>query len=587
MTVGYGSQRLGIRFPPVGVCLIRMVGGGVQVLIVLISAFYTYRYAIDAYPELQVALREGVSSNSTVILALTTLVHMLLVVIFLLAGLRSGLQTAFIDGLLRLLLPRVWANIPDQYVDPETRLNNGIIGVGQAFRERVIKTYESYPNNQVVKWLGYTTMFLPPSTREVVEKLGASIQRQVGRLFVGILLLAGFFGLNSTLARASLPVDLQSVLALGNPTLIVAPIVGYILLQIIVGVLEVIPIFMLVPRTQPNTVAHEGTEVYRGFGHPEQVLSRLPELEIPLRWQEFINRVDRFPVLEQASSSVGDAGTFSSGAFIESQPQPIPTPGRMAGYYLTLVGWFFYLLGFASMLLLVYIPKLSGGSLATLVFLGLLALFAITGAMSGSFLIKQGEKLILVYRFRSTAIWMDLSGNLYRSDVRLGKGFVDSIESSNVMVRSDFTTRFWAAEMISEGPIRIAGNDVDWRRDLLALNQTDEAAYWLQYFRTGLQKLRSEGVRPAGVDLLSDEAQNLVQANIGMAAMRAGAMAKAQLQAADDAQQARLQPGAAQPSLPAFPAPVEESQPTRVCPSCGKVVRAQAKFCQGCGRSMV
>jgi membrane protease subunit (stomatin/prohibitin family) len=121
----------------------------------------------------------------------------------------------------------------------------------------------------------------------------------------------------------------------------------------------------------------------------------------------------------------------------------------------------------------------------------------------------------------------------------------------------------------------------------LALNQTDEAATWLGHFRSGLHKLRTEGVRPMGVDLVSDEAQNIVQANIGVAAMRAGAMEKAQLQAAQEAQQARLEPGAAPAAIPAFPAAVSESQPTRLCPYCGQAVRPQAKFCSSCGHSLV
>ena len=570
MAMSYSSQRLGLRLVPVGVCLIWIAGGIVQLLIVAAGAFFTYQHAREAYELLSPALRQGMSNGQDGIMVLSAFVHLAIVIPVLIAGLGGGLKLVA-QGLAKLLIPQMPANIPYDY-DNAAEVKNG-------FSKRFLNLYNQQAPNSIAKWLGYTTLFLPPSAYMVVDRLGKSVQKRIGALVGGGILLALVFGFIALVERrqGALPAALDQALTLDNTSQLILPVVAMLVLHVILGVVESIAVMILVPRRQPNTVAHEGTEVYRGFGHPEQVLARLPELEIPLRWEGFLNRTRIDHVAEQASAAVGDVGTFSAGVMVEQQPQPIPTPGRTAGYILYLAGWLFSLLGYVAILLVIYLPQLELDRLSTPIFIILMGILALVSGQGGGFLRSLGQTLLMAYHFRSTAIYFELIGNLFRSDVRMGKGMLDSIESSNVAVRSDFTARFWAAEMISEAPTLLSP------RSLLALNQTDEAANWLQHFRSGLHKLRTEGVRPMGVDLVSDEAQNIVQANIGVAAMRAGAMEKAQLQAAQEAQRARLAPGAAQPGIPAS---LPGAQPTRTCPYCGNPVRAQAKFCASCGHNL-
>jgi hypothetical protein len=573
MAIAYSSQRLGLRLVPVGVCLIWIGGGILQLLIVAGGALLTYTYIRQVYDILSPAVRQGMPDERVAMMFFSAFVHLVIVVPVLLAGLGGGLKLV-LQGLGKLLIPQMPANIPYDY-EKMDEVKNG-------FSKRSLNLYSQQAPNSIAKWLGYTTLFLPPSAYGVVDRLGHSVQSRAGKLIGGGVLLAMVLGFVALMggAQGSLPAAIRPLLDVPNKIQLILPILVMMGLHIVLAIVESSAVMILVPRLQPNTVAHEATEVYRGFGHPEQLLARLPELEIPLRWQEFLNRTRIDHVAEQASAAVGDVGTFSAGVMVEQQPQPIPTPGRTAGYLLYLAGWSFSLLSYVAILLVIYMPQLALDRLSTPIFIVLLGFLALAAGRGGGFLRTQGQALLMAYHFRSTAIYFELIGNIFRSDVRMGKGMLDSIESSNVAVRSDFTVRFWAAEMISEAPTLLSP------RSLLALNQTDEAAYWLQYFRSGLHKLRSEGVRPMGVDLVSDEAQNIVQANVGVAALRAGAMEKAQLQAAQEVQQGQLKPGAAQPGMPLFPVPVADSQPNRICPVCGQPVRAQARFCQGCGHSL-
>lgn len=110
--------------------------------------------------------------------------------------------------------------------------------------------------------------------------------------------------------------------------------------------------------------------------------------------------------------------------------------------------------------------------------------------------------------------------------MKVGKSIADSIELSSVVVRSDFTTHFFSAELISEA------SQLDAERDLLAMDKTQEALEWIGFFREGIKILREEGVKPVGVDLSSDEVREIAQANIGISAHRSGAIDRAQLEAA-------------------------------------------------------
>ena len=142
---------------------------------------------------------------------------------------------------------------------------------------------------------------------------------------------------------------------------------------------------------------------------------------------------------------------------------------------------------------------------------------------------------------------------------------VDSIQSSNVAVRSDFTVRFWAAELISEA------SRLDAPRDLLALNPTPESNQWIQFFKDAISKLRDERVRPVGVEIQSQEAQEIVQANVAIAGMRVGAEQQAVAQVAAGN-------GTPPPVLPS--ASTVES---KFCGTCGAPLVPGSRFCHSCG----
>jgi len=202
---------------------------------------------------------------------------------------------------------------------------------------------------------------------------------------------------------------------------------------------------------------------------------------------------------------------------------------------------------------------------------------------SGKFL-NRADALFEILTFKSQAILIDLEGNLFRSDIRIGKAMVDSIESSNVAIRSDFTARFWSAELISEV------KTIDSKRDLLALRINKECENWMDFFKREILKLRDEGIKPLGVDFRTSEVDNMVKANVAISSMRSGEENHLLSHPQSPISQASKPKENTNTQLHrSEQIPSQSStQPDNIgdykeCPRCAEMVRAKAAVCRFCG----
>ncbi len=524
----YGSQRLNIRRPPAPFAAMTAAGGFLLLLLVIISVIINLRSLSIAVDNLA-----NTQTMFIVFLAIVTLV------LFIISLTRIGV------GLREWIAPMMAANIPREYGNK--------MDVYSAFVNRVISTYQFNAQGGVRTLYGPNTLFMSPVEREVVRKASSGISGHIVGLVFGVLFLI-------------------AAIILGNQTgdkTVILPFVLYLVLMIGLIFMDYASGFAVVPRQQPNTVCAEGVEYYQGFGHPSQLIARLPDLALPLRWQGFINRSDR-ELHEEASATVGNVGQFKGYAFVEQQPQPISSGSQVGGYLLAGAGWLLTLIG-AALFLLFLVPSTfwTGATVTTSyipVYIFAMFMLATACTSNGNRLMNSAKVLFKSARFRSTAIFMDIVGTLSRAEVRVGKSLQDAVEASAVAVRSDFTTRFYAAELISESPT------LDGPRSLLALNHTSEAEHWIGFFREQISKLREERVRPVGVDLQSGEAQEILQANVALSGARAGAMHSAEMAAGQQAVQGYL--GSSGGAI---------GQASKACPYCAEQIPAQAKFCRFCG----
>ena len=548
MNEGYSSKRLEVRRPPIFVTLAQIVAGGLTILFCVMAVFSILNQ-----------FRRLLRFSGDYELTYTTLIALVAMGVILIYGIQ-GLKFV-ISGISEWISPLRPAKVPEDYRD--------YYEVAHGFRQRTLNIYGDDETLKKFRWIfGYNTRFISPARKAIFNDLGKSLGGRISGIILLVIIVVVFFFMRDQLGISG-----------SSSSRWLMPILLMVAVQLAAGAVELVVGFMMVPRGQPSTTAQESTEHYRGFGHPSQIFARLPDLAIPLRWEGFLNRV--YKGADQISSPVvGDVGNFSGFLIIERQPKAEEQAGPLSGYILLAVGWAFYTIG-AAIQLFAVIPGAMDGMvtipLAGLFFLGLMI------SSNGSRFVRRTRSLFEIVRFRSQAILIELEGNLFRSDIRVGKSMVDSIETSNVAVRSDFTARFWTAELVSE-----AGR-LDLPRELLALEPTGDSQQWMQFFRTEINKLREEGVKPLGVDLGSAEVQQVVQANVGVSAMRAGAIETAELHGAPRVEElgAGTQPtpavnndpfgGMTGPTQPYNPADYKE------CPRCAEMVRVRAKVCRFCG----
>lgn len=583
----YGSQRLKVRRPPIIVNGARVVGGLLILLLVFLSIPYNYNFLVDLFDRLVSTLEHASSSIDEITGAAYIAAMVAFACFFLPAIIRaaiSGLKFVF-GGLSEIVRPWMPANVPVKFRDYQE--------VARGFKDRALTIYKSL-DAFTSGILGKNTMFLSPVQREVVEDNAKRLKRRLlwFLISVGVLALVLWFvnwlttGSAGNLLQETDARTFNLLIAEGARKTLRTPFLWLVVLQVVLGAVEFVSSTMLVPHGQPSTVADEGSEYYRGFGHPTQLFNRLPDLGTSLTWQGFPNRAYS-SWDERALASVGDTGTFQGYLIIEQQPQPIGTPSVAAGYLLLGAGWLLTLAGYGIFLFQLLPEPIRRWGTTTAdpflyapIFVLAMGATAWIATRSGTYFNRQARKLFEATRFRSPAILIECAGNLSRADVRVGKSMADSIESSSIVVRSDFTARFWAAELISEAA------RLDEPRELLALNATPESQKWVDLFEREIYKLRAEGVQPLKVELATEEVSQIVDANVAISAGREAATKRAQLQSASEESAPPAFPGQAQAQLESGEPP-DPSVPIpdgwKECPDCAEIVRARARKCRFCG----
>ena len=84
----------------------------------------------------------------------------------------------------------------------------------------------------------------------------------------------------------------------------------------------------------------------------------------------------------------------------------------------------------------------------------------------GPLLVQTARLMAGVYHYRSTVVYVEIVGSFTRSEVNVGKARSDSVESRNLVVRSNLVLRYFVAEVASESV------DVNAARHLIALEST-------------------------------------------------------------------------------------------------------------------
>jgi hypothetical protein len=182
-----------------------------------------------------------------------------------------------------------------------------------------------------------------------------------------------------------------------------------------------------------------------------------------------------------------------------------------------------------------------------------LAVLLVAGV--GPLLVQTARLMTGVYHYRSTVVYVEIGGSFTRSEVNVGKARTDSIESRNLVVRSNLVLRYFVAEVASESL------DLNATRRLIALDSTASTDAMLPTLQAVLRDQLEAGVAPVSIDLGATGTQRGVACNVARLLASASALAAPPVEVpaiaptiSDDAPDAPISPPEPPPTSDTEPA---------------------------------
>lgn len=360
--------------------------------------------------------------------------------------------------------------------------------------------------------------------------------------FVGvlILLILFFFGL------ASLPSEVREAMgdsAPGFPVL-------FLLLFALGAAAHLTVAILALPSSSPKASVREFRDSLGGGGDPSNLAHRLEhELDAIRPKERTPNRIHR-EGFKQEEGGVNDAGQFEGHLVVENQPKVLDS---IPPVYLYLLLAFGALLQLAALGWWLPVPELENPTAPKLPEAMLLYGW-LASLLGGVFLFRMGARMtrsarmvLGTFRFSSLGIVLDVKGNYARSQVRVGKGIHDSIETESLVVRSDISLTGYVATLLTEslgltGPRAVVAMVVDKRVDEVE-----------RLVKNLLANFQQQGATIVGVNLQDQKLRDVVEANLVLDGQRAqtralaGSSSAARLEASPPA--GELPPGSVETDL--------------------------------------
>lgn len=326
-------------------------------------------------------------------------------------------------------------------------------------------------------------------------------------------------------------------------------------------------IFILVPDSIPRQDIEEKLASIRGGGDPNQYCPILEKSFYDFRFNMLPNRVYKSGFVKNEDLSFNETGSFNGEIFMETHPKYLGSKkfGNVPYLYLgvafmALVVSLFYFLTFFNQTSQTY-DAFEPTSL--LVLLGAYIMFQTS---MGFF--RRTELLSSIYVYESLFVYTDIEGTIGKTEVTAGKAITDSIETKNVVIRSDSQIKLYVTKVLSEN------KKISEKRYITAMIVDSEVQRVLDKMNAEINNFRDEGVAVRGVDLSSDSISKLTQANVTIQG------AKTAQTSSERMIEGETQNSAAEKKL--LEDNLNHSADTKECPDCAETIKAKAKKCRYC-----
>jgi len=266
----------------------------------------------------------------------------------------------------------------------------------------------------------------------------------------------------------------------------------------------------LIPTKTPSAFRVHKTEDIQG-GHPKKGFRILIDGLKHLKY----DYPKRFNGTEPDSTIEGveNTGITKGNALVETQPLPIENENIPSAQIAMYAGYALWVFGLLFMLTTSPLSSIYLGDFA-------LPITGILMVIMGDSLIKDSHVLINQFYFKSNVISTEIKGEFYQSDVGVGKGIKDSLQSERRGVLSDIRFDHYIATVIS------VCHTLENNREFISFEKNVHIEDELNELINYVQSQKKPDLEVHGINFAEQSASNLVQQNLVLSNVENGDLPK-------------------------------------------------------------
>jgi hypothetical protein len=256
---------------------------------------------------------------------------------------------------------------------------------------------------------------------------------------------------------------------------------------------------------------------------PYLISEEFPRLMEKFRRPDEPNRIATVSA-EVSAVSVGDTGNFRFTGLIEQAPRAIRSPHERAALAWLISGWIVVFISLAALLAFLLPASVVAAleirrlpapvHVVTPLTVVLYAIVANKAYRQGRRMVKEGTVLLESYWFVSPGLAYQVIGTTSRSEIKVGRGRDDSIETSSTVNRSEYLYDLTTAMLLSEA------ERVDGPRRLVGMWNDEASRVLLDASYAEMTGIVSRRAAPVNIDLRDAGLRDHLEANAAIEAVR-------------------------------------------------------------------